>query len=196
MKKTPQAKIDANSKWAKNNVNKVRQYKRKYKHEQKRLAREHIRLIKEQSGCKICGNKNIHCLDFHHRPKTKKKNTVCNLVRHGYSLELIKKEIKKCDIVCSNCHRTHHYTGKYMRNKKGVLVHQIKSDSKCSYCDCINLECLDFHHTDENKEQGIGAMIRDKSVSMEQLETEIKKCIILCSNCHRTLHANDREKEH
>jgi molecular chaperone GrpE (heat shock protein) len=89
MKKTPQSKIDNNCKWAKNNVNKVRQYKRKYKHEQKRLAREHIKFIKELSGCKTCGNKNIHCLDFHHRPKTKKKNTVCNLVRHGYSLELI-----------------------------------------------------------------------------------------------------------
>lgn len=196
MKKTPQAKIDANSKWAKNNLDKVRQYKRKYKREQQRLAREHIRFIKEQSGCKICDNKNIHCLDFHHRPRTKKKNTVCNLVRHGYSLEIIKKEIKKCDIICSNCHRTQHYTGNYRRNKRCILVQKIKSESKCSSCDCTKMECLDFHHIEDNKEQGIGAMIRDKSVSMEQLETEIKKCIILCSNCHRILHANDREKEH
>lgn len=196
MKKTLQSKIDNNTKWAKNNLDKVRQYKRKYKHEQKRLAREYIKSIKEQSGCKICGNKNIHCLDFHHRPKTKKKNTVCNLVRHGYSLEIIKNEIKKCDIVCSNCHRTKHYTGKYMRNKKGTLVHQIKSNSKCSYCDCISLECLDFHHAEDNKEYGIGAMIRDKNISIEQLEVEIKKCIMLCSNCHRTLHANDTGKEH
>lgn len=196
MKKTPQSKIDNNTKWAKNNLYKVCEYKRKYKHKQKKLAKEHIKSIKEQSNCKICGNKNIHCLDFHHRPKTKKKNTICNLVRHGYSLELIKKEIKKCDIICSNCHRTHHYTGNYMRNKKGVLVQKIKSESKCSFCDCIKMECLDFHHIEDNKEQGIGAMIRDKNVSIEQLEAEIKKCIILCSNCHRTLHANDKGKEH
>lgn len=196
MNKTPQSKIDNNIKWAKNNLDKVRQYKHKYKHEQKKLAREHIKTIKEQFGCKICGNKNIHCLDFHHRPKTKKKNTICNLVRHGYSLEVIKKEIKKCDIVCSNCHRTHHYTGKYMRNKKGILVQNIKSESNCTICGFTRLECLDFHHTENNKEHGVGAMIRDKNVSIEQLEAEIKKCIILCSNCHRTFHANDRGKEH
>jgi hypothetical protein len=196
MKKTPQAQIDRNAQWAKNNVNKTRQYKRKYKYEQKRLAREYIQSIKQQSGCKTCGNNNIRCLDFHHRPRTKKKNTVCNLVRHGYSFEIIKKEIKKCDIICSNCHRTYHYTGRYMRNKKGLLVYGIKSQSKCLYCNCSNIECLDFHHTENNKEDHIGAMIRDKRVSMEQIETEIKKCIILCSNCHRILHANDREKEH
>lgn len=196
MKKTAQSKIDANKKWAQNNLDKVRQYKHKYKHEQKRLSREHIKLIKEQSGCKICGNKNTHCLDFHHRPRTNKKNTVCNLVRYGYSFSIIKKEIKKCDIICSNCHRTKHYTGKYMRNKKGILVYQIKSNSKCLYCNCSKLECLDFHHTEDNKENSIGAMIRDKNITMEQLETEIKKCIVLCSNCHRTLHANDKGKEH
>lgn len=196
MKKTVQSKIDANIKWAKNNLNKVRQYKHKYKHEQKRLAREHIKTIKEQSGCKICGNKNIHCLDFHHRPKTKKKNTVCNLVRQGYSLNIIKKEIKKCDIICSNCHRTQHYTGKYMRNKKGLLVYQIKSNSKCLYCDCSKLECLDFHHPNDNKKDGVGSMIRDKKVLLTELEKEITKCIILCSNCHRILHSNEREKEH
>jgi len=83
-----------------------------------------------------------------------------------------------------------------MRNKKGVLVYNIKSNSQCLYCSCNKIECLDFHHIDDNKEHGIGAMIRDKTVSMQQLETEINKCIILCSNCHRTLHANDREKEH
>lgn len=196
MKKTPQFKIDSTTKWAKNNLDKVRQYKHKYKDKQKRLAREHIKTIKEQSGCKICGNKNIHCLDFHHRPRTKKKNTICNLVRHGYSLAVIKKEIKKCDIICSNCHRTHHYTGKYMRNKKGILVQNIKSESNCTICGLSRLECLDFHHTEDNKEYGIGAMIRDKNVSLEQLEAEIKKCIILCSNCHRTLHANDKGKGH
>ena len=196
MKKTAQSKIDTNIKWAKNNLHKVRKYKHKYKHEQKRLAREYIKTIKEQSGCKICGNKNIHCLDFHHRPKTKKKNTVCNLVRQGYCLNIIKKEIKKCDVICSNCHRTQHYTGKYMRNQKGLLVYQIKSNSKCLYCNNSKLECLDFHHTEDNKENGIGAMVRDKNITMEQLETEINKCIILCSNCHRTLHANDKGKEH
>lgn len=196
MNKTSQSKIDNNTKWAKNNLDKVRKYKQKYKDKQKRLSREYIKTIKEKSGCKLCGNKNIHCLDFHHRPNTIKKNTVCNLVRHGYSLSIVQAEINKCDIICSNCHRTQHYTGKYMRNKKALKIYNIKSNSKCLYCECNKIECLDFHHYEDDKEHGIGAMVRNKNISMEQLETEIKKCIILCSNCHRILHANDKEKEH
>lgn len=196
MKKTPQSKINNNIKWAKENLSKVRQYKHKYKHNQKKLAREYIFLLKTQNGCKVCGNNNVHCLDFHHRPRVKKKDTICNLVRHGYSLETIKKEISKCDIICSNCHRTKHYTGKYMRNKKGQKIYDIKSKSKCLHCECNNIECLDFHHYSSNKKDGIGFMIRDKNITLKQLENEIQKCIILCSNCHRTLHANEREKEH
>lgn len=195
MNKTPQSKIDNNIKWAKNNLDKVRQYKNKYKHEQKRLAREYIANIKIKNGCKVCGDNNIHCLDFHHRDTNDKKNTISNLVRQGYSLNIIEEEINKCDIICSNCHRTEHYTGNYMRNKKAIMVYNIKTQSKCIKCQCNKVECLDFHHV-LDKDGGVGAMIRDKTVTMEQLETEIKKCIILCSNCHRILHANEREREH
>lgn len=196
MNKTSQDQIDRNSKWAGQNLDKVRGYKRKYKYEQKRLCREYIKTLKEKTMCQICGNKNIHCLDFHHRPNTNKKDTISNLIRHGYALSIVKEEIEKCDIICSNCHRTQHYTGKYMRNKKAILVHKIKLINRCSLCNFNKVECLDFHHTNDNKENGIGFMIRDKNVSMIQLETEIKKCIILCSNCHRTLHTNDKETEH
>ena len=194
MKKTRQSKIDANIRWAKDNIDRVTEYKTKYKNKQKRLAKDYINNIKSR-GCKICGTKNIHCLDFHHRPEHTKKDTVCNLVRQGYSFNTIKKEIEKCDIICSNCHRSKHYTGNYMRNKKGIKVHEIKSNSKCKHCGYTKVECLDFHHLLDKKDS-IGSMTRDKKINMEQLEAEISKCIILCSNCHRTLHANGTGKEH
>jgi hypothetical protein len=195
MKKTPQDQIDRNVKWAKNNSNKVREYKRKYKQEQKELLKQYVKETKEHNGCKICGCININCLDFHHRIDSNKKDTICNLVRHAYSLSVVKEEIEKCDIICSNCHRTQHYTGRYMRNKKNIKIHNLKQRSKCLHCGCNKVECLDFHHSSD-KTDGIGSMIRDKMISIEQLETEIKKCIILCSNCHRILHSNDKGKEH
>lgn len=195
MKKTKQNKIDSNSKWAKENKSKVRIYKQKYKNKQKKLARDYIFSLKASAGCCICKNKNPYCLDFHHKNPENKKNTICNLVRHGYSFDIIKNEIEKCEIICSNCHRTQHYTGKYIRNKKGALIQNIKSKSKCSVCSFNKLECLDFHHI-ENKNDNIGAMVRDKYISIEQLEHEIQKCIILCSNCHRILHASDTETIH
>ena len=46
-------------------------------------------------------------LDFHH--KSNKKDSISNMVVNGYSISKINKEIKKCQILCSNCHRKVHY---------------------------------------------------------------------------------------
>lgn len=51
---------------------------------------------------------------------------------------------------------------------------------------------LDFHHKDKSeKEFTIGKM---KKGSLELLENEIKKCAVLCANCHREFHYLEREK--
>jgi len=34
---------------------------------------------------------------------------VSNLIGGRYSIDRIKKEIKKCDVLCSNCHREEHF---------------------------------------------------------------------------------------
>ena len=48
-------------------------------------------------------------MQFDHRDTTNKLATVSLMVKNGLSLELIKAEIEKCDVVCANCHaaRTH-----------------------------------------------------------------------------------------
>lgn len=43
------------------------------------------------------------CMDFDHRDPTSKKFTVAQYMCHP--LVKILKEVEKCDIVCSNCHR-------------------------------------------------------------------------------------------
>lgn len=59
--------------------------------------------------CKKCGENHPAVLDFHHRDPNTKKNTISNLKWSGCSLEQLKLEINKCDILCSNCHRILHY---------------------------------------------------------------------------------------
>jgi len=44
------------------------------------------------------------CMDFDHRPGTKKVRNVSQMVRDS-SLNTVLVEISKCDLVCSNCHR-------------------------------------------------------------------------------------------
>jgi len=56
--------------------------------------------------------------------------------------------------------------------------------SKCGYDKC--LAALDFHHNTLEKEGNISHFV--KYFSKEKSLKEIKKCILLCANCHRELH--------
>ena len=54
--------------------------------------------------CKDCQTTDIRVLEFDHIRGQKKRN-VSNLISQGWSLSSIKQEIRKCDVVCANCHR-------------------------------------------------------------------------------------------
>ena len=79
--------------------------------------RDYIRKYKEHRGCMDCGVKYpYYVLDLDHREPSDKKFTPAMLHKTG-SWDKMIKEIRKCDVVCSNCHRqrTHergHYTHK------------------------------------------------------------------------------------
>lgn len=57
----------------------------------------------------------------------------------------------------------------------------------CNYDKCD--EALELHHINpEEKEFGLGA-IRANPISWSKIVVELRKCILLCANCHRELHA-------
>ncbi|CCV12969.1 hypothetical protein MESS4_510136 [Mesorhizobium sp. STM 4661] len=55
-----------------------------------------------------CGEDHPGCLDFHHVTDDKEVN-VGDAVRLGWSIKRLMTEINKCVVMCSNCHRKHHY---------------------------------------------------------------------------------------
>ncbi len=55
--------------------------------------------------CVDCGLTDIRCLDFDHIEA--KEFDVSKLI--GYSLKRLEKEISKCEVRCSNCHRIKHW---------------------------------------------------------------------------------------
>jgi hypothetical protein len=55
--------------------------------------------------CVCCGEGDIRKLEFDHIDRSTKKNTISRLVHTTHSLESIKKEIAKCEVLCANCHR-------------------------------------------------------------------------------------------
>lgn len=60
-----------------------------------------------KTKCKFCDESRFYCLDFHHRDSGEKIAAI-GQVRHWSQAKLL-AEIAKCDVVCANCHRAHHW---------------------------------------------------------------------------------------
>lgn len=72
----------------------------------KRKKQELIDLL--GGKCSICGyNKCMAALEFHHIDPTKKDFTITTSINLNSSKVL--EEVKKCNLLCANCHREVHY---------------------------------------------------------------------------------------
>lgn len=112
--------------------------------------------------------------------------------------EFVKNKTKKSGYAshCKNCHKIicHNYYIKnqdIIRLKKNKYKEYIKKyilekkSNGCYICGEKDPICLDFHHL-KNKEYNISDLI--KSQCLNKIKTELKKCIVLCANCHRKVH--------
>lgn len=58
--------------------------------------------------CTKCGyNKCIAALDFHHIDPLQKDKSIKDIILRKWNI--IENELKKCILICSNCHREEHY---------------------------------------------------------------------------------------
>jgi hypothetical protein len=68
-------------------------------------------------------------------------------------------------------------------------LEKFKSGKICEYCGESNHVCLQFHHIKtKDKEINISRSGR-QGWSIDRIKEEIEKCKIVCSNCHRKIHA-------
>lgn len=98
----------ANDKWKLKNIERVRTVSR----QGAKIRREKITAwwinFKKQYSCKYCGESDPVCLDFHHRNKEDKILAVSQLLWKN-NMDVLLKEIEKCDVLCANCHRRWHH---------------------------------------------------------------------------------------
>lgn len=136
--------------------------------------------------CEVCGNGEIEVLCFHHEDSADKEFIIGNCRSKKWSVSV--KEIKKCKLMCHNCHRELHYIeglGVVVKNEL-LKLKGSSSCSKCGYDKCTN--SLAFHHR-SGKEFSLGDVVGKKlSVPIEQLKNELDKCDLLCFNCHAKEH--------
>lgn len=89
---------------------------------------------------------------------------------------------------------TNYIRHKVNNNKKAVkdFIRKLKKNKKCVMCGESHPSCLEWHHT-ENKETEICNMY--SKYTLEEIKEEIKKCVIVCANCHRKIHWEFKEDE-
>lgn len=112
--------------------------------------------------------------------------------------EFNKNKLKKDGLQseCRKCHKqmcigyyqknksNYRNTSKLKRQQLKSIINEIKSKG-CIICKEKDTACLDFHHL-HNKKSTISRLVKNEN--LDKVIEEIKKCAILCSNCHRKLH--------
>ena len=83
-------------------------------------------------------------------------------------------------------------TDKRIKQRTAVLE-EMKEGLSCEVCSEDRIPTLDFHHDDPMiKKFSIGNFVRS-GFTVKELVEEVAKCRILCSNCHRIYHYEERK---
>lgn len=75
----------------------------------RKIRRDWFREIKSKYNCIKCGEYDIACLDFHHIDPKTKLFQLGGSSKSMFTEEQILNEIKKCEVLCANCHRKLHF---------------------------------------------------------------------------------------
>jgi len=126
--------------------------------------------------CKIEKNEN----EFHKRTKNR-RHSICKECKKNYDKYWYGKNINRRNKL------KHNAKERLIRNKNFIRNYKISIGCQiCGYNKSYN--ALEFHHkNDDDKKYNISLM---KTLSIKTIENEIKKCMIVCANCHREIHEN------
>ena len=74
-----------------------------------------------------------------------------------------------------------------LKQRRREFVRQQKIGKSCKYCGESRPYCLDWHHPNQDKEQGLCQMAH-RGCSEAKLLAEIAKCELVCRNCLAEIH--------
>lgn len=114
-------------------------------------------------------------LDFVFKNKLKNiRHSVCKDCQKAYKIKYY------------NANKESHYKRNIKKNNEmNAYILSIKI-SGCVVCKETEPTCLDFHHL-FNKIESVARLKTKGNIS--KLKEEVSKCVVLCANCHRKLHA-------
>ena len=141
-----------------------------------------------------------HQMDFDHRDPTEKSFRLTSGGAMLASSVRLQAEMRKCDVVCANCHRVRtrdrssrartddpspelRRKRRYWRAQSRMLD-RLKQ-RPCADCGGRFPSCaMDFDHRDpRQKRYTVSRMVG--RAGTERIMAEVAKCDIVCANCHR-----------
>ena len=116
-------------------------------------------------------------LQFDHRDGEEKKHNICRM--DGHSIEKIKKEMKKCDVVCANCHaiRTEQRRLRDMEDIKQNYVRKDVYEMLFDKCERLEERLADVHEKLSSQERARVLRIKDLKEQLEQKKSTIDALI-------------------
>lgn len=75
------------------------------------------------------------------------------------------------------------------RQIRREIINGYKSERGCAHCGDTDPVVLDLHHMDPNDKRASVAEMAANKAPIDLIQSEIEKCVVLCANCHRKLHA-------
>lgn len=108
--KNPTYKQLRDKKYIEENKEQVQEYWRNQKRKNNLKKKQYIDDYKKQNCCIKCNEDRYYVLDFHHKDPSEKSFNLGNATKYG--MKTIKNEIKKCILLCRNCHSEFHFLNK------------------------------------------------------------------------------------
>lgn len=112
-----------------------------------------------------------------------KRCTICGKEKPLTDFSIRNKQKNTYKSECKQCHndkvKLRYY---YLKD----VVNEYKKCG-CAKCGENRLYVLDFHHIDPSTKDGTITRMSTK-YSLDRLQKEIDKCVVLCANCHREFH--------
>jgi len=134
----------------------------------------------EKQLCSICQNEYPATLEYFGIHKSRGLDTYCKPCRR-------------------NKNKNNYYANKESwnettrRNKKlqRERINELKNLLSCLKCGENRNHLLDFHHVDPNQKDF--QISQGERYGWKRIKEEIDKCIVLCSNCHRDFHYQEKQ---
>lgn len=115
-----------------------------------------------------------------------KEKFICACCEYTKSKQEMNNEYKSKISVCKICSSA--IAVNSQRRSKQEYVDYL--GGKCLICGLFEpLICLEFHHLN-SKEKKFSIASKKWKILNEEIKSELKKCVLLCGNCHREEHAS------